>query len=474
MTTVVHVIRVLDGGGPSNALMTAAAGSAAEARLDHTVVSLGTPDPDAVKQARERGLTVRDTPDLRSLSAVLVAADIVQIHFWNHPALYQLLGAALPETRLLLWSHIAGEHPPQMLPAELLGFADVVLASCEHTTTLAGLERLDWIPAVAGWDRVQEVRRNVAREFTVGYLGKLDFAKLHPEFITLCGSIGLPRARFLVCGEGGALPLLRRQAAARGIARQIEFRGLVRDVRSAFADMDVFGYPLAPDTSAASELALQEAMYVGVPPVVLGPAAVRQHIIDGETGILAGSGEEYAHAIAYLYHHPEERARIGRAAHDFAARTWSPNAIAGRWAHAYEELARQPKRKRAPFRLADSGAGRFIQSLVVSAPQFVLSMTATGEDARAADEEIACSPDVLCTANGGIFNYRDFYPDDPYLRLWSGLVLRRQGRVAVAAGEFAAAIRLGLDDLRTTRYLTAAAREARAGEVTQQELLSAL
>src|SRR5205085_215223 len=129
----------LSRGGPGNSLMTAAAASAAEAGLDHMLVSLGPSDPGMVRQVRERGLSVPGAPDLDALRAHMAAADIVLIHFWNSPALYQLLGTSLPEMRLLVWAHVAGEHPPGVLPPELLEFADVVVASCEHTSTLNGL-----------------------------------------------------------------------------------------------------------------------------------------------------------------------------------------------------------------------------------------------------------------------------------------------------------------------------------------------
>jgi hypothetical protein len=472
MTSVLHVISQLSRGGPANALTTAAAASAAHAEMSHSLVSLTAPDGEMARRAGGRGLRVHSAQDLDSVSALMAAADIVQIHFWNSPVLYQLLGTELPEMRLLLWPHVSGEHPPQVLPSELVELADTVVASCTHTTTLRGLERFDCIPAVPGWDRVQGVRANADREFTVGYLGKLDFGKLHPEFIDLCASITVPRARFVVCGEGGALRPLRRQAADRGLADRVDFRGFVEDVRSAFADMDVFGYPLAPDTSAASELALQEAMYAGIPPVVMGPAAVRRHVIDGKTGLLAENREEYVQAIAHLHARPEERSRIGRAAREFATRTWSPAQIGSRWAQVYEELAAQPKRCRSSFPLAETGAARFVQSLGGGSSPFLRSMTSSGTDALECDQQIARSPDVVCSGDGGILSYRDFYPDDPYLRLWSGLVLRRQERAAVAAGEFAAAIRLGLDEARASQYLAAAAREAGAWEDAQQVLLA--
>jgi len=63
---------------------------------------------------------------------------------------------------------------------------------------------------------------------------------------------------------------------------------------------------------------------------------------------------------------------------------------------------------------------------------------------------------MLCTGAGGILQYRDRYPHDGHLRLWSGLVLYRQGRHALAAGEFAAAIRQGRDHPRVHCYLATA------------------
>jgi hypothetical protein len=147
--------------------------------------------------------------------------------------------------------------------------------------------------------------------------------------------------------------------------------------------------------------------------------------------------------------------------------------IASRWVHSYEELAARPKRKRPPFPLAENGAARFVQSLCGRAQQFRVSMTANGEDACASDEAIASSPGVLCTGDGGIFSYRDFYPDDPFLRLWSGLILRQHGHPAVAAGEFAAAIRLGLSDSRVRRHLDAAVRELGAAQVAKRARQSA-
>jgi hypothetical protein len=299
----------------------------------------------------------------------------------------------------------------------------------------------------------------------VGVIGKLDFAKLHPDFVAMCAAVPVPEARFVVCGVGSAAGALGRQAADHGIAARFELRGFVEDIGAAIAEMDVFGYPLAERTSAASELVLQEVMYAGVPPVVLAAGSPGRIVAHGETGLVATDADGYAAALAYLHEHPEERRRLGAAAHRHAVAHWSPSAVGERWAAVYETLVRRPKRTRPPYPLAQRGAERFARSLGDGAAVFLRALAASGDEAVAAEQELAAVPDMLWTGGGGISEYRDRHPDDPHLRLWCGLLLRRDGRAALAAGELAAALRLGLDEPRVHAYLREATHEATAVEV---------
>jgi glycosyltransferase involved in cell wall biosynthesis len=468
VTTVLHVIQALTRGGPSRALLTAAR-STAGPELEHAVASLAPADPWMTEAFQANGIPVSSAPPTASLLRTMETADIVQVHFWNTPGLYELLATDLPAMRLLVWSHVAGEHPPQVIPRRLLELADVLLASCDYTTELPGLERLEALPAVAGWDRLKRINRRRRRAFTVGYIGTLDFGKLHPDFMGICASIPVPDARFLICGDGGAMPALRRQAAEHGIADRVELRGFVEDIAGALGEMDVFGYPLAEGTSEASELVVQEAMYARVPPVLLGGDAVRRSVAHGRTGLAVRSAPEYAQAVAYLHDHPEERARMGAAAREHAVRTWSPEAVAGRWVDTYAALMDTPKRARPPYPIGTGGAVRFVSSLGGTAPHFEASL-GSAEDAFEAERRIARSPMVVATGGGGVLYYRDRYPHDPHLRLWSGLVLHGQGRPGLAAGEFAAAIRLGLDHWRVSWYLALAAEAAGETAVMEEAL----
>ena len=61
-----------------------------------------------------------------------------------------------------------------------------------------------------------------------------------------------------------------------------------------------------------------------------------------------------------------------------------------------------------------------------------------------AEAAIARSSAVLARGEGGVIHYRNTYPDDPHLRLWSGLIARHAGDTQTAEAEFAAAATLGV------------------------------
>jgi hypothetical protein len=50
--------------------------------------------------------------------------------------------------------------------------------------------------------------------------------------------------------------------------------------------MDIFGYPLAPETSATSEKTIQEAMWAGVAPVVLAGSGATLLVEHEHTGLV--------------------------------------------------------------------------------------------------------------------------------------------------------------------------------------------
>ena len=73
--------------------------------------------------------------------SALDAADVVLVHFWNTPELYEFLRGELPPVRLAAWAHVAGNSPPQIVTRELVELVDVVRRDRSGHRTAARLRR---------------------------------------------------------------------------------------------------------------------------------------------------------------------------------------------------------------------------------------------------------------------------------------------------------------------------------------------
>jgi hypothetical protein len=301
---------------------------------------------------------------------------------------------------------------------------------------------------LAGWAPVGDGR-------TVGYLGVVNDAKMHAGFADLCAAVTTPGARFEVWGGGGGEDELRRRLASVGLGERAEVHGPTEDVGAALSAMDVFGYPLAEDTYATSEMALQEAMWLGLPPVVFPHGGVAALVEDGVTGLVVTDQAAYGAAVDRLLGDPLLRSTLGRAAARWVRATHDPARWLDAATAAIEEVAARPRRERPP--LAGGGgsaAAGFVAALGGQAGPFAVSLdpAAGAADRAAADAAIAAASPLLARGEGGVVHHRNAAPDDPHLRLWSGLVAEAAGRIELAAAEFAAAAALGLPDDRGGRY----------------------
>ena len=456
---VLHVLPQLGHGGAGNCVPGVGFPVSTGEPFEHRIVSLGPARVDS------DGVKLVDAPGGSALHAELSAADVVHLHFWNAPSVYELLESELPPMRLAIWSHVGGHSPPHVLTPELAQAAERLVVTGPWSLEL-GLDA-ELIGPAADIAPFLSRRPTPHDTFDVGYVGTVNFGKLHPGYVAMSARVRAPRARFVVAGSGDAFRTLAAQAEELGVRDRFELLGWVADVPSLLARLDVLGYPLDERSTASGELILQEAMAAGVPPVVLSHGGAARMVRDGVTGLVVDGPDEYARAIDRLAGDPAERERLARGAREHARAEFSLPRMRARWDAVYRELLELPKRAPGP-RLpgGPAGAWRFVRSLGGSAPEFAAALTETDEDRLlAAERTIAAAPYLLRSPDsGGILEYRLRYPDDAHLRLWSGLVWREQGRRALAAGEFAAALRLGLDEPRVHAYLR---------EITGSERLAA-
>lgn len=492
MTKILHIVECLTSGGGPRALIAAAKYSSGLGAFQHHIISLYPVDPTAFELAKESGIAVMVPPDRNSLLREIESSDIVHLSWWNSPKNYELLRSELPAMRLLIWFHVAGDSVPQIITPKLVDFADFALACSPYTYERpaiknlppeVGLEKAGMVYGAADFSRLADVELKPHDTFNIGYIGMATFVKIHRDYVSMSAAINIPNARFVVCGFID--DILRQQAQELGVAERFDFRGYVNDIKTVYEILDVFGYPLCENSYAAAELTLQEAMYAGIPPVVFPSGGIRELVVNDYTGLIVHNELEYKQAIEYLYHHPEERKRMGRNAREYARQIFGAENAAKKLNPIYEKMMQGPKRKRLwsstptlslldqPVSLQDltneeqnkqrfSNAEKFIESLGDAAQNFIASMNSQDIQALfSADREIASSPPVMCCPNtGGIIHYRDYYPDDGYLHLWAGLVCQHLGQHSAASSEFTAAKDLGCDHWRVNWYLAQSAEKA--------------
>jgi glycosyltransferase involved in cell wall biosynthesis len=481
--TVLHVIQRLTGGGAARSLRALARYSGRGGVYRHRVISLCPTDPRLAARTASEGTVVLNAPDEEERDRELTECDIAVVHFWNTPELFAFLRRGLPAVRLLLCPHIGGLHAPHVITAALVDLADLVVAaspfSCELAVfrELSAAERaakVDMILDGADLSRVASANARPHEKFKVGYIGTLCFSKMHPEYVRMSAAIAVPEVRFVICGDPGQARVLQRQAQTLGAQDRFEFRGYVEDIGAVLAELDVFGYPLCADNYSAADLVLQEAMAAGVPPVIFPYGGTQALVWHEQTGLVVRSEAEYRTAVERLYRHPEERRRMGVAARTYALRHFGAANAVRRWHEVYARLLERPRRARALSDVAPgaSGAAHFVAALGDAAPEFRISLESSNlHEVLAAERAIAAATPVRCAdAGGGIFHYRNHYPRDATLRLWSGLALAGQGQHVRALEEYRAARQLGLEHWRVSWYLARIAAALGATPVARTAL----
>jgi len=139
-----------------------------------------------------------------------------------------------------------------------------------------------------------------------------------------------PGARLLVVGAGDP-SAWQEFVRSRGVAESVTFCGPSRNLGCWYARAAML---VLPSRREGMSNAVLEAQAWGLPVVVSDLPGCRAAVLPGQTGFVVPVGDEdvLAAAIARLLDQPEQRARMGRAAHEWARRQFAFSGIA----HAVE------------------------------------------------------------------------------------------------------------------------------------------
>jgi glycosyltransferase involved in cell wall biosynthesis len=438
---VLHVIQQLSCGGAGQALE--ALISATEAST-HEVASLIPATDLAREKFKAKDIKLLEHPSAHQLNAHVNAADVVQIHFWNTPELYDFMTTERTN-RYLLWSHVEGSTTPHILIPELFTYCHALVRSCaplqKHVPSSLVIEGRT---PRSFPNRERSVKSK--EESIVGIFGTLSSTRRCRAALNVFAEARESGECLLVVGNGDLLPYWRQQVRDLNLQGCVEFKGFTEDVVKELSRIDVLLHLPRPESYATADLALQEAMLAGVVPVVLAGTPVVDLLRHGIDSLIGDDLDACSHHLRTLLSDPEQLAKMSKAGQARARNEFSARDSARAFEQLYQQLCERPtQRCRLRLEPNQSGAKRFMASLDEAATPFRISETrASGW--QEADEQIASShPALVGPGAGGILHYRGFYPEDPFLRYWAGLVLERSGRRGLAAAEFSAAAQKGVE-----------------------------
>lgn len=309
---ILHVLPHAGGGVGTvlRALITAEVFSA-NGRCTHRVATLEHLNIKTRECLDTLGVEYMDCAANPALHAWVVEADVVLVHWWNHPLLMHLLAEGLPASRVVLWSHVNGYAVPQAFIPELFDAVDIAVLATEASLEAPVVRSLSpearakirVVRSCAGIPPGATIPPRNGDSFRFGYLGTVESSKMHQDFLSYCAGAGLS-SPCLVAG-GSEHARLQEQAQQASLADQFQILGPVADPYQFLRTLHALAYPLTPEHYGTGEQVLIEAMAFGVVPVVLDNPPERALVQHNETGFVAKDGAEFSAYLLQLAEDPQ-------------------------------------------------------------------------------------------------------------------------------------------------------------------------
>lgn len=190
----------------------------------------------------------------------------------------------------------------------------------------------------------EEARREMGagpNDLIVIQVARLDYLKDHATAIRAVQRVAArrPDVKLVLIGEGPEREKIEAEVRQRQLDSHVRFLGLRTDVARLLPAADVF---LLTSISEGIPLTVIEAMAANLPVVSTGVGGVGEIVVDGETGLLAPSGDDSALAdhILNLAADAPRRQRMGQAGRQRANNLFSEEQMHASYRRLYEEVLR--------------------------------------------------------------------------------------------------------------------------------------
>jgi hypothetical protein len=290
--TVVHVLPRLGAGGPTTSLLYEG-GWASRNRTgwSHELLVLEPGGSrEAVLRALRQRTRVHAAPDPERESQVLGGADVVVVHYWNTPSMWQFLKRSRGlNWRWILYCHVNGVRRPQLLPQWLAQAPCHLVLTSPHAKAMREDGAVSVVPALVDLEQLGPPQPSNG---AVVHVGTLTVFKIDPAFVDLHRLALAAGSRVEVVGAGSDES---RFAALAG--PQWRWYGFDPRPWQRLAGGRVFSAPIRATATSSGEKTVQEAGLLGIPVVAYRDSPVAHLIIDQVTGLLARDRDDFAEML---------------------------------------------------------------------------------------------------------------------------------------------------------------------------------
>jgi glycosyltransferase involved in cell wall biosynthesis len=179
------------------------------------------------------------------------------------------------------------------------------------------------------------------QDLAILQVARLDYLKDHGTAVRALERVvgSCPQARLILVGEGPEKEKIVEAVRQRGLATQVRFLGLQKDVPRVLAAADVF---LLTSISEGIPLTVIEAMLAGLPVVATEVGGLPEVVVPGTTGWLTPAGDDagLAEAILRLAQDPAMRSEWGQVGRLRARELFSESQMHKHYCELYEEMLR--------------------------------------------------------------------------------------------------------------------------------------
>jgi hypothetical protein len=371
-----------------------------------------------VDRIRSTDVKVVVAPSLSEIKQIVADSDIVQVEFWNHPSTLEVLHSISgTPIRLVVWSHISGVYNP-IIPEKLVEWSNAFVVTSPSSLEIDSIRRcerrVEFISSAGGMEKLPQVARSLPSSSSCrfAYVGTTNFTKMHPDYVRYVAEVMLPDFQVLIFGDDRNRAEIELQCADIGRPHLVDFRGYSENIIANLCEVDVLVYLLNPDHYGTAEIALIEAMAMGVVPIVLDNPVERELVKQGVTGIVACSSQEVVAAIEMLSAVPSKRKEMSEAAKAHARSLYTGDKMARGFSHVYNRII-QDEKKPIPF-AEIFGATPDKWFLSCQRNRFLYE----GRNQIKGPIDRCLIPELRETSKGSVTHFSRYFPSNESLRRW--------------------------------------------------------